>query len=210
MIPRVIHQIWIGPKPVPKWTKTWERIPGWSYRLWREHDFLPLTNLQKQYDDYTGIYAVQSDLVRLELLLKYGGFYLDCDCVNLRPLPLDLFDKEDTFAASYEGHYTDLTRLANGIMAAARDSITIKFLIGKLLLMPVFDKKYAEWGFVSGPSWMTKQLRDHPELPCRCLPSRLFLPSYRPILEPKPENYPDSYCYHLWGSKNPKLRKYNI
>jgi mannosyltransferase OCH1-like enzyme len=40
MIPKVIHQIWIGPKPAPKqMMQTWkEKHPGFEYILWNEEE----------------------------------------------------------------------------------------------------------------------------------------------------------------------------
>ena len=40
-IPKIIHQIWIGPKKLPskysKWASTWKKLnPTWIYKFWTE------------------------------------------------------------------------------------------------------------------------------------------------------------------------------
>lgn len=84
-VPRIIHQIWIGPSEPPISTAAWASHAarhGYDYRLWRE------TDLEKQgvfsnsvfagmlaKGDYPG--AV--DVARYIILEKIGGIYLDCD-----------------------------------------------------------------------------------------------------------------------------------
>lgn len=84
MIPKKIHQIWLGPFDPPfKWTKTWSKFCekyGWDYKLWREDD-LDLVN-QKQFDDAKS-YQEKADIARYEIILKHGGLYIDCDMVWL-------------------------------------------------------------------------------------------------------------------------------
>ena len=55
-IPRVFHQIWVGPRPLPekykRWQKTWQSIPGWTYKLWTDVDVVqfPLINQKAYYE----------------------------------------------------------------------------------------------------------------------------------------------------------------
>jgi mannosyltransferase OCH1-like enzyme len=55
-IPKIIHQIWVGPKPLPEFYKklanSWiKKHPDWKYRLWTDKEVaqINLTN-QKIYD----------------------------------------------------------------------------------------------------------------------------------------------------------------
>ena len=50
MIPKVIHQIWIGPNPIPEyWTNTWsqyylEKNPEYQCKLWDNDNYLEELN----------------------------------------------------------------------------------------------------------------------------------------------------------------------
>jgi len=214
MIPKIIHQIWLGPKPIPKWTKSWEHVPGWNYRLWTAKDLVPLPNLQKEFDACPTYYSYQSDLARLEILYKYGGLYLDCDCFNLRPIPKDFFKPDDKFVPIYESEENYPGLIANGIMAAEPHCITVKFLIHKLknVKAPQSDIR-TPWR--TGPIWMTRLLNQKKykalNLPMRIMPSIYFLPEWQKttVMDPKPENYPNSIAFHFWGSVNPNTPEYN-
>ena len=104
MIPRIIHQIWIGPLPAPlAWMQTWRDMnPVWAYRVWSENDIrlLGLRN-QRVYDAYIadGWYAGASNIVRAEILDRIGGVHADADSECLKPLDKGAFIKGDFFAA---------------------------------------------------------------------------------------------------------------
>lgn len=84
-VPRVIHQIWIGPLAVPPGVAAWRAHAarqGYGYKLWQEADLARLglpdqaifaAMLAK--GDYPG--AV--DVARYAILAAEGGIYLDCD-----------------------------------------------------------------------------------------------------------------------------------
>lgn len=88
-IPKRLGHIWIGPKEAPKeWMKTWqEKHPHWDYTLY-DNDYLKRTNFRNQHliDAYmkTGEYAGVADLMRYEILYKYGGQIAAADSECLR------------------------------------------------------------------------------------------------------------------------------
>ncbi len=88
-IPKKIHQIWIG-GPLPDVFKpliqTWKKYhPDWEYVLWDDEkikELFPLYN-QKFYDESEGM-GVKSDLLKWEIVYRYGGLYVDVDYECLR------------------------------------------------------------------------------------------------------------------------------
>ena len=86
MIPKIIHQIWLGDqsqRPI-NLMKTWEDMnPGWVYKLWTD-DNLPKLICQEQFDKMKGLHG-KADILRYELLYKYGGFYIDADSECVLP-----------------------------------------------------------------------------------------------------------------------------
>jgi hypothetical protein len=101
-IPKVIHFIWIGPKPFPRESvenvKSWiAKHPDWSFKFWtdrerplphKQMEFARVQDLQflKLYDCYkkSDNYAEKSDILRYEILYQEGGIYVDHDvkCVQ--------------------------------------------------------------------------------------------------------------------------------
>ncbi len=95
MIPRLIHQIWVGPKPLPanfaKWGEGIRRAhPGWTYQLWNDAsvESLLLEHFPQHLAIYraTKSYSQKSDLARYAILAIKGGLYLDTDCECRRPI----------------------------------------------------------------------------------------------------------------------------
>ena len=84
-IPKIIHQIWLGPNKRPDiWMNTWKidyikQNSDWKYILWTEKEInnLNLIN-KKQYNDEKH-YPGKSDISRYEILKKYGGVFIDAD-----------------------------------------------------------------------------------------------------------------------------------
>ncbi len=102
-IPRIVHQIWLGSAVPPKyydWMRTWMAWRGWEYKLWTDSDVKELTlHNQELYDQATN-YGEKSDILRLELLLQYGGIYADTDFECIRP---EIFDELHRYFDFYIG-----------------------------------------------------------------------------------------------------------
>jgi hypothetical protein len=90
-IPKIIHQIWVGGKPLPDFYKTlsetWKRMhPGWEYKLWTDEDVKTLNLINRKYYDASHDNVEKSNLLRYEVLYQYGGVYADLDFECLKPL----------------------------------------------------------------------------------------------------------------------------
>ena len=102
-IPKLIHFIWIGPKPFPPHSvenvRSWiAHHPDWTVIFWTDRDRLPpcngmerrliqdftFTTLKAQYEDSDN-YGEKSDLLRYEILYQLGGVYADHDANCLQP-----------------------------------------------------------------------------------------------------------------------------
>jgi mannosyltransferase OCH1-like enzyme len=89
LIPRVFHQIWLGTKLLPDqyrtWADTWLAInPGWTMQWWTDQHLPELIN-QKEFDSAEKM-AAKSDIMRYELIARFGGVYVDSDFEPLRPI----------------------------------------------------------------------------------------------------------------------------
>ncbi|MCS3668069.1 mannosyltransferase OCH1-like enzyme [Salinibacter ruber] len=115
-IPKQLHQIWVGPKPIPdqqrEWIQGWkEKHPDWKHHLWREEEVrehLPEEALA--FFEAAQSYAGQTDVARVWLVHKFGGVYVDTDFQCLRQIDELLHGcKAFTVVEGYDG------KLMNGL-----------------------------------------------------------------------------------------------
>jgi mannosyltransferase OCH1-like enzyme len=134
-IPRKIHQIWIGPKKIPKkylnWGKSWiKKNPQWDYKLWTNKEINQLSMINRSLYDSTKNIGFKSDIARYEILYKYGGIYIDTDfeCIKEIPNNLRYFDFVSCLGFDYS------PTILNGFLMASSKSYIIKKMISELNL----------------------------------------------------------------------------
>lgn len=137
IIPRIIHLIWLGNKTMPinyrYYLETWKQYhPTWEIKLWNREAILKENFPNMDLFLLARSHAEQADLIRYEILNRYGGLYIDTDIecftnfdelhyrydfyVNMEPPALN--KKRVTIAnnmiASVPNHYI-LTQTLNNI-----------------------------------------------------------------------------------------------
>ena len=80
-IPKILHQVWLGPSPIPeefiRWRNEWKKLhPDWEYMLHTDND---VPDDLKKYIDTCSHYSSKSNILRLYVIFKYGGVYCDTD-----------------------------------------------------------------------------------------------------------------------------------
>jgi len=127
-IPRVLHQIWLGPAPLPPEDAAWAAglralHPAWGYRLWTDADLPGLWAFDpfglRAAFDLAHNYGYQSDLLRLLILWLYGGVYLDTDCEGLAPLDPLLVGCDAFLGATFQPQPHEGIYIENAVMGAA-------------------------------------------------------------------------------------------
>ena len=168
-----LHFIWLSKNRCP-WEiiNTWGPNPGDRYNIivWRDHveDSARETDIKilgeftnKHLMDCTPKFNQKSDILRLEILYRYGGVYMDCDIIRLSNLcPLAVFTQHENkhnFYISWEKKNC----ISNScICVTNRYNAVIKHLIDGLTHMELSDSK--GWKSVcetTGPKYITKQLK---------------------------------------------------
>ena len=132
-IPKIIHQIWIGPRKFPKkyldWAKSWQELnPKWEYKLWTECDIKKLTLTNRDLYNRSTNYGFKSDLARYEILSKYGGIYIDTDFECLSPIPEKFLNYDFVSCIVFSNE----PQINNAIMMSKIDSKVINKTISKI------------------------------------------------------------------------------
>jgi inositol phosphorylceramide mannosyltransferase catalytic subunit len=158
LIPRVFHQIWLGPNPLPDqfaaYQRSWlDHHPGWELRMWTEEN-VPRDLRRREVFDRLRVPAERADILRLELLWRFGGVYMDVDFECLRSIEL-LIDDVDFFTADLERG-----RVNNA-------------LIGSVAGHPILDRALDEvrprefHGYdkeATGPLFFDRLVKEYPEV----------------------------------------------
>lgn len=84
IIPKVIHQIWLGEDEMPRnyqyFSETWRQYhPDWKIKIWNKEDILKENFPSIDLFFLARSYAEQADIARYEIIHRYGGLYVDTD-----------------------------------------------------------------------------------------------------------------------------------
>jgi mannosyltransferase OCH1-like enzyme len=201
MIPKILHQIWIGPKPAPtNLMKTWkEKHPDFEYILWTEQEIekrrLQLTCIDKinMIPEING----KADIVRWEILYEYGGYFVDADSICIEPF--DYYFSGKSAFATFENENVRAGLIATGTMG---------FIPKHPLCLDIIQwinsnestqliKETRAWYSV-GPGLLTKMLDTGKYKDVSIYPSHCFLPIH--FTGPVYEGHKKVYGYQEWGT----------
>jgi len=125
----IAHQI--APKDTSIWHPFWHKC----HESWKHHHQVVLWNDQEDIDNlikdhypqYWNLYqafpfhVMKIDFVRLAILHRFGGVYVDMDVFCYQPIPAEYTDKEFVAIENLMNEYTS-ARYENSLMAAQKDS----------------------------------------------------------------------------------------
>lgn len=192
-IPQVVHRVWLGghkmPRELVEYGQTWrQHHPGWKFRLWRDRDLRRL--VPSDAVARARHHVELSDLLRFEVLRRYGGVYVDTDFECLRPL--DPLLEGERVVLGYEKP----GRVGSAIVASVP---------GHPLLVDAAQQAEKTVGLgansadATGPYLLTLLVRDYPDV--RILPQKTFYPYGWDELERRDDEFPNSYGVHHWTSQ---------
>lgn len=200
-IPQIIHQIWIGDKPAPiKQMNTWkEKNPDFEYIFWNEQEFQRrniVFECQEKIDIIQEING-KADIIRWELLYKFGGVFIDADSICIEPID-DYFMCKPAFA-SYENEEVRKGLVATGTMGFPPNHQLCRDIIDWIKsdesTTIIIEKK--AW-FSVGPGVLTRFLDTGKYPDFAVFPSHCFLPIH---FEGKPyTGHKKVYAHQYWGS----------
>lgn len=203
MIPSSLHQFWVGPSlpdAYAKFAEGWRRFhPEWKYRLWGADDLPPLRN-QDLYDraeeicpEHVGQF--RSDIVRYELLYRFGGVWVDVDFECLKPIDdLVRVDGLRAFVAWVNRDFVN-----NAIMGSTRQHRFVRSLIDGLPASVAAHPGKAP-RVVSGPRYLTPMWKADGD-DVKAFPAPLFYPYLWDELRRGSQKFRGSYAVHHWHNR---------
>lgn len=193
-IPRVVHRIWFGPKPIPdeyqKYWEAWQRqLPDFEFRTWRDDDVLGFQTAP-QIARAEGM-ARKADIARYEILLRHGGIYLDCDIFPYKRFDDTLLDNE-LVVCNESG---DESICSIGFIAAIPGAQALAWAVDALLTRQLNRRPPNE---ETGPWFFREALRHgpHTKLPTMSFYPYLFNEPFSAVLE---RDLSATYGIHVWG-----------
>lgn len=145
MIPKIIHFFWLGNKPMNNLTHIClnsckEKIPEYKITIWNEKN-LDLNKLCKSNKFLNecrkrNLYAFMVDYLRLYILYKYGGVYMDTDVQVIKNF--DEVVQNNSFTIGYEcGNH-----IGTGFIACEMKSYVVekilKFYDNEIWKQPIY------------------------------------------------------------------------
>lgn len=152
MIENNIHQIWVGGSRIPTHIKVYmDRMKNhhqgkFNYFLWNDDNLPDIPDiLMEIYNSYNEP-AIKADLLRMYVVYKFGGFYLDADFDTIDGfrediLPIDMFDGILVYNGSYQ-----LSALANSVFGFKKEHPLLKFMLDNIV-------HKQQW---IGPNWWSQ------------------------------------------------------
>lgn len=210
---KVFHRIWLDEEERPEFIAWREKLqalhPSWRIRTWSDSSELTWLRNQEEFDAAlkSDPFGRAPDILRYELLWRFGGVYIDTDFEPLRPFD-DLLDDPRPFAA-WENDRTMCTAL----LAAPKEHPAIDALIRELP-GSLATHSAATPNVASGPEFATALWREREDV--RRLPPASFYPVgwWEKKLLGKIEYPKETYAVHHWAKgwgkdAKPKVRQGN-
>lgn len=203
-IPKIIHQIWIGDKnKMPtKLMDTW-KMECWKYMLWTEKEIDEM-NLENRhlYDYYYSkkCWHGASDVVRLEVLKKYGGIYIDADTERLANIePLLVFDyvgieKPHEYKSFFAVEANLEGRVANGVIGSVPNH---PIILNYIKSMGEAVKIDPPWSTIGG-TMLTEMIGNYSDERTQILKPHTFYPFDSKGNSARTRGI--TYARHFWGS----------
>jgi len=185
MIPKILHQVWLGPNTIPRefldWRGGWRSLhPDWTYMLHTNED---VPQHLKHYIESCKHFSSKSNIMRLYVVNKYGGVYCDTDFEWNKNI--ECFLNNNFIAAKQQSSV-----YCNAFFGSVANSPILNWQLDLL------DKYYIRsppWG----PELLTLAIEKFKN-DITVIPSKYVYPYLWNIPFTPASNFPDAYLVHHW------------
>ena len=200
-IPKIIHQLWIGPRPMPsKFMDTWrDKHPDYEYIRWTEAEIARRGiqfECQREIDRMSEING-KADIIRWEILYHYGGIFLDADSICIEPFDESFLSK--TAFAGFENENVRKGLVATGTMGFIPNHPLCRAAIDWIRSNDTCPETcgHRAW-YTVGPGLLTRLLETGKYSSFMVYPSYSFLPIH--FTGDRYNGHKKVYAYQEWGS----------
>ncbi|MBI5273922.1 MAG: hypothetical protein HY860_02575 [Chlamydiales bacterium] len=215
-IPRIAHWVWLG-SPLPE--QLLERIekfknlhPDWECRIWTETEVNAFNLKNRAFYDQGRNWGEKANIVRYEILEKFGGVYLDWD--------IDCIKSLEAFHYTYDLYCgistldTSVLNICNAVIGSVAHHPILQHCMetiaqDKLLETEMLSKLGNGVNPATGPIHFTKSFiakAKEPGWKNIAFPSTFFYPlgpSQKSLSKEEQqeiiENTPEAYLVHFWA-----------
>jgi len=192
----MFHRIWLGSQPMPtefeEFSRSWSSLhPSWKVITWTDESRPPLEN--ESLFERAPNFAQKSDILRYELLLRFGGVYLDTDFECLQSID-PLLAGVDGFAAM-----EDWQTVSAGIIGCTPWHPLIQTIVQDLPRTMLAGQSQVEQ---SGPAMLTRSVMQYLD----CHPGSIYLfgedffyPYHYSEPDRRHESFPHAFAVHHWA-----------
>ena len=219
-VPHLIHQVWLGGRPIPpEWDAAaaqWRAMhPDWRYRLWRDADVEALVRADPRLAAYfrSPNPAFRSDIARLAILHAGGGVYADLDFTPWKPLDALCGQCDAFLGATFEGQPLPGITVENAILGAVPGHPFLGACLDGLAANVDCWWESGDVVYMTGPGYLSEKLAayrqraDSTRSDVFVVPPRFLYPAWphgvnpdkRPLSTMRPEDYPDALGAHHFG-----------
>jgi hypothetical protein len=231
MIPRTIHQIWIGDVFTPPLAlmQTWKDCAtamNVEYILWTEEEIRKrgvVFECQRAIDVIPEING-KADIIRWEILLRYGGIFIDADSICVEPLIDDFFtprkmvfedrnrdrdgDGTVTGFSAFENETARPNLVATGTMGFTKNHPLVADIVEWLKWCDISQLTMAMAWLTVGPGCITRFLETGKYKDTVVVfPSHYFIPIHYTVNTPHYTGHQKVYAHQLWGTGEQEYRK---
>ncbi len=151
--------------------------PTWEHCLWTEAEIDRFGLRNRAHYEAVLRLDNKTDVVRYELLLRYGGIFVDADSECIRSLD-DVLCENDSFAC-YENEINQRGLIANGYLGATRGNELMRQLVEGIAAYDAenfrTDHAVVLWTHF-GPRYLTDTVRKNDYRRLTVYPSYYFIP----------------------------------
>lgn len=219
MLPKIVHQIWLGhDDPPTDWMQTWVEFAynaDWDYQLWTNDTIPPLENY-KAYNFYMAHeeWHGAADVARVEILERYGGWYMDADIELIDPLG---FGTDPMQFANFvvTEHPTQHDRFPNGVIGSVPGHPVLSRYVDIIARHVKVDDLSPAWATVGGNA-LYEAIMAGSE-PFHVTPTAMFLPFHfgKRYTHPDVDTYAIHHQYTtrrsgVWNGQLPEYREEDL
>ena len=204
-IPKIIHQIWLGselPEDAKILRDEMMKInKNYEYKLWTDADIADFGLKNNELYHNINNYGAKSDILRYEILERFGGIYIDTDfqCVKS-------FDDLSYLDFWIGNGHTDIPVIQNSIIASIPNNKHISNIVDGLLNTTIFNDNIPGVMNTTGPYYITKMIYETISIDDNIVvfPTTFFFPFPNKYRHSKDKNLPkefihkNTYAIHLW------------